>query len=339
MQPEDGKLCSYPQFDGVAASPIVGVLLEASVTGGALPLTWQWYREGEPDTPVGGNQEWYVATEPGSYYVIVTDANGCWDQSDSLVVSPCDQVGLSLTKTGDRHQAEIGDVIEYTIEVRNTGLAELTNVTIVDAKLGLDVNIGTLGVEGTAVITGTYGPVTDGDRPEIVNTATATSDQTPPVGDAWTVTVGARPPCERTDVSVIIDGGWAGIPVKAWIGGSEQGTQTTAPDSDGRAAALFTFYPPADTIWTLRLEPQLPPGVDPAVWRYTSGSKSINIGRCEEREVHFQLVSIETPTPIYILPVTGSDTAPQPQGLNLGFIADWWQRLVRWCQGVLGLAR
>jgi len=50
---------------------------------------------------------------------------------------------------------------------------------------------------------------------------------------------------------------WASIPVKLWVGGTEQPTQSTAIDSSGRPVASWTFYPPADTTWSVRAEPQL----------------------------------------------------------------------------------
>ena len=71
-----------------------------------------------------------------------------------------------------------------------------------------------------------------------------------------------------TDVSVVIYGGWDGIPVKAWVGGTEQGTLYTARDASGDAAVLWTFYPPAGQAWSLSVAPQTPPGKDPARWQY-----------------------------------------------------------------------
>jgi len=95
---------------------------------------------------------------------------------------------LSLQKVGSLTVAHIGDTVAYTLTVQNTGNITLTNVTVTDAKLGIDEAIGDLAPGASAQVTGSY-TVTEADVAGIVNTATAASDQTEPVSDTWTVEV------------------------------------------------------------------------------------------------------------------------------------------------------
>jgi len=154
------------------------------------------------------------------------------------------RVGLSIEKTGPA-SAKVGDTIVYTIVVRNTGEADLANVSVVDAKLGLNEVIPLLAVGATQTFTRSYGPLTDADLPgPVINTAIATSEQTGPVEDTWIVPI-EKPiaPCVRSDVAVIIYGGWNDIAVKAWAAGAEQTTQYTRLDAFGQPQAMWTFWP------------------------------------------------------------------------------------------------
>jgi len=76
------------------------------------------------------------------------------------------------------------------------------------------------------------------------------------------------PTSPRADVAVIIYGGWSGIPVSAWVGGTLQPVLTTAPNHEGYPAVLFTFWPPAGTMWQVSVSPSLPAGLDPERWEY-----------------------------------------------------------------------
>jgi hypothetical protein len=115
-----------------------------------------------------------------------------------------------------------------------------------------------------------------------------------------------RPPdCVRADISVVVFGGWNGIPVRAWVGGTEQPVLLTALDSGGRAAVLWTFYPPAGEAWRVSVAPQTPAGKDPARWQYrllrieerwsgsvrnSPASADASARRCSEHVFYFQLV-------------------------------------------------
>ena len=77
----------------------------------------------------------------------------------------------------------IGDTVNYNIRVTNTGDVTLHNVTVVDAKLGIDQNVGTLAPGAFVDVAGSYGPVTESDLPgPIENTASADSGETDPIG-------------------------------------------------------------------------------------------------------------------------------------------------------------
>lgn len=72
----------------------------------------------------------------------------------------------------------------------------------------------------------------------------------------------------RADVSVIIYGGWDGIPVKAWAGGAEQEILYTARDANGEAAVQWTFFPTLFDLYDVQIAPMTPPGLDSARWQY-----------------------------------------------------------------------
>jgi len=108
--------------------------------------------------------------------------------------------------------------------------------------------------------------------------------------------------CTRADVAVVVYGGWDGIPVNAYVGGTAQETLYTAHDAFGNAAVLWTFYPAAGG-WPVSVAPQLPAGLDPARWQYRLVGLKVNgravenpagagatIFPCSEHVFYFQLV-------------------------------------------------
>ncbi|HOR01462.1 MAG TPA: hypothetical protein PLJ35_21835 [Anaerolineae bacterium] len=110
------------------------------------------------------------------------------------------------------------------------------------------------------------------------------------------------PICVRADVAVVIYGGWDGIAVNAYVGGTKQETLYTARDAFGEAAVLWTFYPP-DSGWSVSVAPATPPGKDPQRWRYKlvriepdgddaedSAGAGATIYPCSEHVFYFQLV-------------------------------------------------
>lgn len=111
--------------------------------------------------------------------------------------------------------------------------------------------------------------------------------------------------CERSDVSAVIYGGWDGIPVSAWVGGTAQPTLLTEHDAHGVPAVLWTFYPPVGQEWSVSVSPHLPDGLDPARWEYRllriashdgkstisdPAGASVKISPCDGWKFIFQLV-------------------------------------------------
>ncbi|MHB8780083.1 MAG: DUF7507 domain-containing protein [Candidatus Geothermincolia bacterium] len=84
---------------------------------------------------------------------------------------------LTLEKTADVAEVEVGGSIAYTIIVRNDGNITLHNVHVVDAKLGIDETIPALAAGAQAVFLGDYGPVTAADMPLVENLATADTQE------------------------------------------------------------------------------------------------------------------------------------------------------------------
>ncbi len=120
------------------------------------------------------------------------------------------------------------------------------------------------------------------------------------VGDAGGFAIGefginggvvTGPTNPRADVAAIIYGGWSGMPVSAWVGGTMQPVLTTAPNHQGYASVLFTFWPPAGATWQVSVAPSLPAGLDPERWE-------------------MQLLWIETPAG-FMAPTSGTVTARQ----------------------------
>ena len=108
----------------------------------------------------------------------------------------------------------------------------------------------------------------------------------------------------RADVAVVVFGGWSGIPVQAWVGGTVQPTLYTAPDAQGEAAVLFTFWPPEGAAWRVSAAPSLPAGLDPALWEFklvgirrggvwgsAPETSEVSITRGTEIVLYYQLIS------------------------------------------------
>ncbi|MDH5522069.1 MAG: hypothetical protein OEZ14_16230, partial [Acidimicrobiia bacterium] len=127
--------------------------------------------------------------------------------SMSLVKSdpPVFATGGDVDRSGD---FSAGDILKYTVTATNTGPISLTNVDVGDPRLqpNSQDNCGPLGTGGVCVLVGTYTVRSDDVGTNIVNTATATSDQinatpvtvTTPV-PAATMTI-TQPPPANDDV-------------------------------------------------------------------------------------------------------------------------------------------
>jgi uncharacterized repeat protein (TIGR01451 family) len=262
----------------------------------------------------------------GSYTVTEADLDGIVntatadsDQTDTVAdtwtVEVAMQPGLVLEKTASTEVAAIGETITFTLRVTNVGDVPLTDVTLRDPRLGIEHLIGDLAIGESATMEVPY-TVTAEDAPAIHNVATVTGKD--PAGHTLTDTAEAtvaleRPleqpptpiPCTRADVAVVLFGGWNGIPVKAWVGGTEQETLTSAVDAFGQQQVMWTFYPPEGTSWNVSVQPQTPEGFDPARWQYElvriespslgtennhPSSPTLSIRRCNQYVLYFQLV-------------------------------------------------
>ena len=99
-------------------------------------------------------------------------------------VAPDPQPALTVTKVGEyvdvneNDYLNVGDRIDYTITVTNTGDVVLTDIKVVDPLIGLDLRIDQLGVEeswehlGSYLITGA-----DIDAEKVINTVTVTANE------------------------------------------------------------------------------------------------------------------------------------------------------------------
>ncbi|MHB0857143.1 MAG: DUF7507 domain-containing protein [Anaerolineae bacterium] len=286
----------------------------ANVYGSYGPVT-------EADLPIVHN----VASATSDQ--TTTPVEDDWDVQ--IVTGPA----LAIDKIGST-EVQIGGTIYYTVTVHNIGNINLHNVHVLDAKIGLDQVIGELAVDGSATFYGAYGPVTPADMPVVQNVATATSLETPdPVQDEWNVYPSLiqpepTPECIRTDVSVVIYGGWNGIPVNAWVGGGDQPILYASPNSFGEQQVTWTFYPPSNGSWKATVQPQMPGGLE-GQWEYrllriesptegfvrqNPGSTEVTLRRCNQYVYYYQLINvIENPTPAPTgvptpptLPATGS---------------------------------
>lgn len=113
---------------------------------------------------------------------------------------------LAIEKTGTIGPVSVGETVNYEITVTNTGLIDLTGVTLVDAMLGINQTIGDLNAGEDITVLATY-VVTADDLPSpLVNTATADSNETDSVSDSHSVNI------ELPDITInkIVD--WAGMP-------------------------------------------------------------------------------------------------------------------------------
>ena len=142
-------------------------------------------------------QETYGPVDEGDLPSILNTATASADEvgpiSDDHTVPITTYPSMILAKSGPA-SADIGETVTYEIVITNTGDVTLHNVSVTDAKLGIfDHSIGTLGVGASEILRPTYGPIVEGDLPEVVNTATAVSDETGPVSDSHTITIATHP--------------------------------------------------------------------------------------------------------------------------------------------------
>ena len=95
-----------------------------------------------------------------------------WEDDVTVVVDPT--YALTVDKTADKDQAQVGDTVTYTINVTNTGNKALENVKVIDDMVGLNETVELLDVNETVTFTEEY-TVTSEDVGELENIAVATA--------------------------------------------------------------------------------------------------------------------------------------------------------------------
>jgi len=81
----------------ISQTPPGGFVLTAnSPSGGTSPYTYSWREQSAPNTSLGTGLTYSVFSF-GTYYVIVTDANGCDEITNSFTYTPTTPTGLLET--------------------------------------------------------------------------------------------------------------------------------------------------------------------------------------------------------------------------------------------------
>ncbi len=186
--------------DEVFTFTVNGETVTASaVQAGVIDLPIGQYTVTETDsgdyTPDEGTQTVELSVE-GANVTFINRITTIQPPVDPPPLNPPTSIfTMSIVKTADVDTVEIGDTINYTITVSNTGNATLTNVNVVDEMLGLNETIAILPVGSSQTFTGTFIAQTVGLLP---NTASASSSQAPFVTS--TATVNVVEPQEEIDV-------------------------------------------------------------------------------------------------------------------------------------------
>jgi hypothetical protein len=181
-------LVSFGAFTGVDTPAVVSAIIYPSgstivCTGGSVLLqansipgaSYQWYKVGNPDQPVGTNQNTYTATQGGDYFVVITagtttarsvnisvtvvappmalvSANGplTYCIGSNLTLSTPNQNGLTyqwqvngtdIMTNGDKPDYKVTGSGTYTVKVRNIGCTTTSTATVVSAG-PLSVSLG-----------------------------------------------------------------------------------------------------------------------------------------------------------------------------------------------------
>lgn len=184
--PSKMKAAAFRSSVGGSAStttPSEGMTGEVTEGGGS----------GRPDRPTDG----------------VSGGGGTSTGTEKPSVVPSNPA-LSVTKTADKTEASVGDVITYTVTVTNIGDVALTGVTVKDTMAGKVTFVGEdsfesfdLAVGETKTIEYTYVVTTNDAGETITNDVSVTSDEvTTSVQDRVTVTV---KPVEPENVTITIE--------------------------------------------------------------------------------------------------------------------------------------
>ena len=189
----DGDTLYVFSINGVPLTP--GAYQEIPVTGGTVIVAADGSFSFVPDPGFTGTVTFPYA---------ITDRNGGIASANQIinVISP-DVAEATLAKSpatllvdadgsGD---VSLGDTLAYTITLTNTGTVELTDVVVTDALIDPgSITCAVVAVADTCVLEGTH-VVTQAEAQagEVVNTANATTGQTPGPVDSNTVVTPVAP--------------------------------------------------------------------------------------------------------------------------------------------------
>jgi|GEM_PF-6986304 len=158
-----------------------------------------------------------TTTNPASILITAADPTetnvnfGNQQQKPSLTI---DKVFINVTGGNGNDKADaVGDVLNYTVQVTNTGNITLTDVTVKDPLTGQDISGVTLGVGESKTYDTSY-TLTQADLDtkgggdgDIDNTATADSKETAPVDDSEVVPLVYDPKLAIDKVFINVTGG------------------------------------------------------------------------------------------------------------------------------------
>jgi large repetitive protein len=145
--------------------------ITATASGGKGTLHYQWYEVASPsDIPVGTDSATYLAVAAGTYYVKVTDENGCTATSNQAVITNVPDPTVSISPTS----GELNCLNNHQITITATanGGKGTLHYQWYEVASPSDIPVGTDSATYLAVAAGTYYvKVTD------ENGCTATSNQ------------------------------------------------------------------------------------------------------------------------------------------------------------------
>jgi uncharacterized repeat protein (TIGR01451 family)/gliding motility-associated-like protein len=137
--------------------------------------------------------------DAGSVANTASASSGSVSVSDQVVVNATQNPALSIDKSvAESSYSAVGDVLNYTIVVTNTGNVTLSNVVVVDPLTGLNQTIASLAPTASQSFNTSYTVTqTDLDRGEILNIASAAT-ATINVTDQVSIRANANPAIEVT---------------------------------------------------------------------------------------------------------------------------------------------
>ena len=120
--------------------------------------------------------------------------------------------GLKVVKEGiyvdfnEDEKVNVGDRIDYTIIVTNTGNTTLTNVVVKDPMLGLEVTVDKIEVGGTWTYNGSYSITqADIDKGLVINKVTVDTDETEPEEETEETPLDKSPGMEVVKEGIYVD--------------------------------------------------------------------------------------------------------------------------------------